>query len=162
MTLSKQFRDVFVPRMRDLIKNETKRMAQKGGFVKINNGWKLCDDLANDRVSQWMKAAMERSSAAQSREAVPPTTAHKPGKHGVTACTSPRPNNLPTCQHRKRSSLSKASEHLALQVLRRRPRLSPRFHRRPLLRYQLKPPTILHPRTASQCRLLRQLQLLWR
>lgn len=162
MTLSKQFRDVFMPRMRDLIQNETTRMAQKGGVVKTNDGWKLCDDLANDRVSQWMKATMEGSSAAQSRKAVPQVVARKSGEHGVTACTSPRPNNFPTCQHRKRSSLSKASEHLASQVLRRRPRLSPRFHPRPLLRYQLEPPTILHPRTASQCRFLRQLQLLCR
>ncbi|KAM6507037.1 hypothetical protein FALCPG4_018427 [Fusarium falciforme] len=77
MTLSKQFRDVFMPRMRDLIQNETKRMAQKGGVVKINHGWKLCDDLANDRVSQWMKATMEGSSAAQSWKAVPQVAAHK-------------------------------------------------------------------------------------
>ncbi|RMJ01542.1 hypothetical protein CDV36_015715 [Fusarium kuroshium] len=78
MTLSKQFRDAFMPRLRAMIKDEAKRIVQKGGIIKTNNGLKLCDDLANDRVSQWMKVAMEESSSAQSRAVVPQATAHKP------------------------------------------------------------------------------------
>ncbi|RSL46959.1 hypothetical protein CEP54_013625 [Fusarium duplospermum] len=77
MTLSKHFRDAFMPRLRAMIRDEVKRMTQKGGVIKTNNGLKLCDDLANDRVSQWMKVAMEES-AAQSRAVVPQAAAHKP------------------------------------------------------------------------------------
>ncbi|RSL39018.1 hypothetical protein CEP53_014380 [Fusarium sp. AF-6] len=89
MTLSKHFRDAFMPRLRAMIRDEAKRMAQKGGVIKTNNGLKLCDDLANDRVSQWMKVAMEESSAAQSRAVVPQAADHKPAPK-----TKPPPKGL--------------------------------------------------------------------
>lgn len=154
MTLSKHFRDAFMPRLRAMIRDEAKRMTQKGGVINTNNGLKLCDDLANDRVSQWMKAAMEESSAAQS---LPQAAAHKPGEHGITACISPMPSNLPTCEHRKRSHRPKASGHLASQTLRRLSQQSRRYHPKQFLKSQLK------QRMINQRRFLRQFQSLrWR
>ncbi|RSL83179.1 hypothetical protein CDV31_016862 [Fusarium ambrosium] len=54
---TKLFRDVFMPRMRALMMRERRRIVEKGGLVKTDQGWKICDDLASNRVAEWLATA---------------------------------------------------------------------------------------------------------
>ncbi|RSL39810.1 hypothetical protein CEP54_016256 [Fusarium duplospermum] len=54
---TKLFRDVFMPRMRALMMRERRPIVEKGGLVKTDQGWKICDELANNRVAEWLATA---------------------------------------------------------------------------------------------------------
>ncbi|KAF7554576.1 hypothetical protein G7046_g6771 [Stylonectria norvegica] len=96
-SLSKQFRDVFVPRMRALARRERRLIVQNRGIVLqtrpaeadglTTRGWELCDQLANNQVSQWLSASAADLQPHQSptKKADAATRRPKPAVRGMAS-----------------------------------------------------------------------------